>query len=561
MKKYWFLIAAIGVFLLAFFLRFYKLGEIPHGFYQDESAIGYNAYSVLTTGRDEYGKLFPLYFKSFGDYKLPVYIYLTIPSILFFGMTEFAVRLPSAFFGFLTVVASFFLVGELTKDKKLALLTSFLMAINPWSLDYNRATFEVSVGMFLFVFGTYLISKSFTSYAKGTFFFGTICFLISLYSYNLTRLFTPVLFIAVIYYFLKRKKKLPRKEVILTAIVLSVSLIPFITTFFSGGGVSSAKGTLLFTSAAVQAPLLELRSYLVNLPPIITKLFFNSVVLDIWQYLNNVVLYLSTQFFFVSGSTHGNHGIGTSGEFYIFELLFIAIGIIFSIQQKYRWSYLLICWIVITILVAGLTRDIPHATRSFFMVVPLEIFSALGILQFIQFAKQKRQGVKTILFLGMGIFMLYNIIFYFTSYYVRFPIAYAKSWQLEDKELSMYLKNNDSKYNQIIFDNKAGFVYTSFLFYTKYSPTAFQKTAVRVPDDSEGFSHVVSFGKYIFKDIDWAKDYKKGVLLITTPNLSPSGIPIVKTFFFPQRPVVFNVGQVIHLYPITETAYVVVEGK
>lgn len=54
----------LAILLLGTFLRFYQLGEIPLGLNQDETAIGYNAYSILQTGRDEYGVFMPLYFKS-----------------------------------------------------------------------------------------------------------------------------------------------------------------------------------------------------------------------------------------------------------------------------------------------------------------------------------------------------------------------------------------------------------------------------------------------------------------------------------------------------------------
>ena len=61
--------------VIAGFLRIYKIATVPPGLNQDETAIGYNAYSILVTGRDEWGEKYPLYFKSFGDYKLPIYIY------------------------------------------------------------------------------------------------------------------------------------------------------------------------------------------------------------------------------------------------------------------------------------------------------------------------------------------------------------------------------------------------------------------------------------------------------------------------------------------------------
>ena len=69
----------ILVSLIGAFLYFYNLGSIPPGLYLDEAGTGYNAYSILKTGKDEYGHFLPLSIKSFGDWKLPMSVYLTIP--------------------------------------------------------------------------------------------------------------------------------------------------------------------------------------------------------------------------------------------------------------------------------------------------------------------------------------------------------------------------------------------------------------------------------------------------------------------------------------------------
>ena len=173
------------IFFLAVFLRFYKLGEIPNGLYQDETAIGYNAYSILQTGKDEHGVSWPLYFKSFGDYKLPVYIYLTAISVKLFGLNEWAVRFPSALFGTLTVVVMYFFVNKLFKTN-IAIFSALLLAINPWHLHYSRATFEVTIALFFLMLGAYLLPRKFLV--------GTLCFIIAFYSYNLTRLLAPLLY-------------------------------------------------------------------------------------------------------------------------------------------------------------------------------------------------------------------------------------------------------------------------------------------------------------------------------------------------------------------------------
>src|SRR3989338_489602 len=127
MKQY---LPLLLILVLAAWLRFYRLTDFPPGLYSDEASYGYNAYSILTTGRDEWGKFLPLTIQSFGDYKPPMTAYLTIPSIAIFGLNEFAVRFPSAVFGTLTVLLIYLLAQEIHRDA--ALLAALLLAISPW---------------------------------------------------------------------------------------------------------------------------------------------------------------------------------------------------------------------------------------------------------------------------------------------------------------------------------------------------------------------------------------------------------------------------------------------
>lgn len=85
----------ITIVICAFLVRIYSLNNNPAGLFCDEAAIGFNAYSVLTTGRDEHGAWFPFFFQSFGTYRTPVPIYSNVPFILIFGLNEFSVRLSA----------------------------------------------------------------------------------------------------------------------------------------------------------------------------------------------------------------------------------------------------------------------------------------------------------------------------------------------------------------------------------------------------------------------------------------------------------------------------------
>ena len=108
----------IVILILAAVLRLTYLGQIPAGISPDKVSQGYTAYSLLKTGADEWGIKWPLTsFRSFVDYKAPLQTYLMIPSIAIFGLNEFAVRLPSAIFGILSVYVIYLLTNHLFREK------------------------------------------------------------------------------------------------------------------------------------------------------------------------------------------------------------------------------------------------------------------------------------------------------------------------------------------------------------------------------------------------------------------------------------------------------------
>ncbi|MEN9407271.1 MAG: hypothetical protein RLZZ455_487 [Candidatus Parcubacteria bacterium] len=551
-----------GILLLGVFLRFNLLSSIPNGLQQDETSIGYNAYSIVQTGRDEYGQGYPVLFKAFGEYKLPGYIYLSTLPVWIFGPNAFAVRFVSAFFGSISIVILYLLLREMIgkKDMVLPLVASFLLAVNPWHLHFSRGAFEVTPALFFILSGVYLYFVSLRKKSIALFLFSIFIGSLSLYTYNIARVFTPLLYIGM--FLLYRPDQFVRsvRQKILVSSLLVVLCGIFLLHVMQSGGYSSTRGTLLFTSAEVQSRILEFRSYLVVLPPIFTKLFFNSFVLSLFQYMQNILSYFSMSFLFLTGSTHGNHGIGNVGQMYSIELLFFCVGLIVSFKARVKYFIFFLLWAVFVILVAATTREAPHATRGFFLIVPLVVFSATGCIAVIRFfVTQKRRSIRYGGIIVISIFFIFNMLYYFVSYYNRFPVFYAPQWRSEDAALADYLKANESKYVEILIDKDTDLIYSSLLYHLPFPPKDFQETVKRLPDDSEGFSKVESFGKYRYKAIDWEKDMSKPHTLIITSKADSRSLPILERFYYPQRPVVVANGQEIVSFPITDQAYVVLE--
>ncbi|KKT61728.1 MAG: hypothetical protein UW56_C0020G0017, partial [Candidatus Collierbacteria bacterium GW2011_GWD1_44_27] len=166
--------------LLGGLLRFWKLDSFPVSLNWDEASHGYNAYSILLTGKDEWGVRFPLIFRAFGDYKLPFYIYLSTIPVWLFGLSAFTVRFVSALAGTLAIPGIYLLTRELFSTtpttqheittnnhepvtSNFALTTAFLLAVSPWHFFISRPALEANLSLTLIIFGSYFLLKFFHS--------------------------------------------------------------------------------------------------------------------------------------------------------------------------------------------------------------------------------------------------------------------------------------------------------------------------------------------------------------------------------------------------------------
>lgn len=548
------------VIFAAIFLRLYKINQVPPGLSQDETAIGYNAYSINEIGKDEYGKSYPLYFKSFGDYKLPVYIYLTSISIKLFGLNEFAVRFPSALAGIIAVILLFFLTRKITSNTTLALISSLSLAVNPWNLHFSRAAFEVNLALTLaisaIIFFISGIERKKIIYLLISSFFLALC----LYTYNVTRLISPVFFIMLLFIYRKNLLKISKDKLLFVLLLYGLLLIPFIKTFFSPEGVFSSKESLI-TSTDILSKNIEMRSFLISLPNIYTKLLFNKYIFLIWQYGQNLVSTISGAFFFITGSTNGNQTIGNIGYFHLYEAPLIMAGIFLFIKYKIKEIKLFFYWLLIVFFTLALSKEVPHATRGYFLVIPLIIFASMGWLYLIKYILEQKKIIKYFLIIFSFFVFFYSLQYYLLSYYYRFPVMYERPYRRADKSLANYLKSVENKFDSIVIDKNADFIYTSILFYYPYPPSKFLDTVVRNQKIPGTLLLPEQFGKYVYRDINWENDIKKeNTLLITNLNASTSRMKIpVKKFYSQERPLVVSENETIYQSPIKEVVYVIID--
>jgi len=511
----------IVIIFLAIILRVVLLNEVPNGFYSDEASIGYNSYSILQTGRDEHGKLMPLYFKAFGEYKNPIYIYAAIPLIKIFGLNEFAVRLTSALFGTLTVLFTYFLAKELF-HKRVGLWAALLLAISPWHLQFSRIAFEAISLPCLFTVGCYFLLKGME---KGKYlFYSAIPLALTFYTYAPAKVFVP-LFLAGFFALNYRSLIKFKRELFLSLALALFILVPLLIFTVYGQGQSRFNIVSIFTKHSLNLT----RDNILNDTYWSTSLFKSlsdhKFFLILYSFLRNYFLHMSPNFLFFKGDSNTRHCIGGMGQLYQFEGILLVMGIIFLVLRKREKHWILLWWFLIFPVASGLTYEsVPHAIRSICGLPVFHIIAALGVVSsfnYIKYIKINKSGYKTgikylttsvsILFLA---FAVYNIRYYFVRYYKVYPKKSFGVWSYGRKEIIQTAENfkGIDTYSFMGMGRQDIFV----LFYTKYDPGKWQKTR--------------HFDRYRFDSIDRLAD-KRQALIVEAGKYTQ--YPTIQTIFLP----------------------------
>lgn len=467
-------------------------------------------------------------------------------------------RFPSALLGSLAVVSLYFLVKALSENRQIALLASLFLALNPWHSFFSRAGYEVNFATSLLVIGTlFFVLAVKKKNALPLFILSVVCFVLAIYTYNVTRIFSPALFIFLTIYYYRDITIKSKKTLYFLSGLLFFGLIPFLLTFQSQSGFAANKDALLI-GGDVKADTLLLRSYFSGLPEIFTKIVFNYYFLIAWDYLRNLVSFFSTDFFFIVGAGHPIQNIGGMGLFYYFEFPLIIYGVYEGIRKRVSFLYPFYIWLISIYLVGSIVKIVPHGTRTYAVVIPLTVLSAYGLYLLLHKVIRLKHRAKIIGLVLLGFIMLYSYLFYFTSYFVRFPVEHAKEWGGEDKAVVDYLSSIQNNYQHILIDEDANFSYTSLLFYSAFSPSYYQ-THARYTKHGV-LNTLESVGKITYKKIDWSKDLTGSTLIISGKDAKAQVSP-VKTIYYPTHPVVLYANREILQFPVTDVAYTFYSSK
>jgi 4-amino-4-deoxy-L-arabinose transferase-like glycosyltransferase len=508
MKKNYIYLSLLIIILLAVVTRYYKLGEIPAGFYVDEAGQGYSAYSILTTGKDEFGKFMPVVFRSLTDFKTPVYIYLIVPLIPIFGLSPFTVRLPSFIFSILTIPLIYLLVINLlnkTKFKQkeaLELTSTLLVAISPWHILFGRTNFECNVALLFLLAGIFTFYKGLKKPAF--IILSAVLLAIAIPSYHSQRVITPLVSIIL---FLKYKKILlsatHAKYVLFGFFVAFLISLPTLSVINTPGFLARATGLNIFSHSR-QMP----DGFIYSYSGILNGIINGSWFLSSREFLSLYFSYLSPRYMFNLGDYGPRSSFPELPTFYLWQFPFYIYGLwrLFKNRNLGELKFLILTLMLISPIPAAVTRD-PYTTiRALPLLVPQLIIIALGIVE----SRERIKNIKIKFAFSIGLLVLvgYSLLKLYSSVFILNEYHRAKAWDYGWREVANQI-NELNPLLPITVDNARADAFPQLAFFLKYPPDKYQSENFEV-DVSEYYTNMristKTIGRITARPIVWEKD-------------------------------------------------------
>lgn len=479
LRKHWYAFSIITVILIAALIRGLQLGKIPHGMTWDEAAIGYNGYSVITTRRDEWLNFLPISFKSFGDFKAPLAIYVTGLFTYFLGINVLAVRLPFFIASLFSILGIIKLTAQLFKNHPLqqyySVFAGFILALSPWHIHYSRAGFESGIALTFLIWAILYLEKTIenTFKNKKETLISVTLFVAAVYTYHSSKIVIPL--IGLLYLSNHKKNILKNiKKIYIPFGVFIIGLLPFIADSILGEGLTRA-GVTIFSS---KISLLEKCMYIIK----------------------GMLIHFSPGYLILGETTTLRHSTGYLGVLFPTTAFLFFVGMVsVFFNKKLKNKVTLrkaILLMMIGILPAAVAFEVPHSNRALLALPGFIITAIFGLDYIVEAFKNTKidtsvlgtHGEKNIiakaiigtLLAGQVLFSVSFLHYYFTEFSKTsvdaFNDGYLEAFEIV-KKYEMGIEGYPEA-EKIVFSTEYGQPYIYALFSKHISPIEYNNGAL-----------------------------------------------------------------------------------
>lgn len=528
-NKYLLLILFVLLFLGSLWVRTINSDKSPNSLGFDEAGLGYNAYSLLKTGKDEWGYKLPLSLRSFNDYKPALYSYLSIPIIGIFGLNQGTTRAVSALSGSFSIIIFVLIFHQITKMSwGKSLFVGSLFSLLPWRIHFSRVALETNLSaawFSLMVFGLLNYQKK---WGKLVIVLGG---LMSIYSYHSARLAAPALILLFLVDPLGRSLRkiwTERKGLMVSTSIVLLIIVFSLPIFNAGVGVMNRFSTTnLFAKLYPYAPTEILNNKLPLLSITNNPLYYLSGMIfgRVASYVSPRNL-LETGYHWIIKSAMVIPNNGMFGYWGVFLFVLGIIPFLRKITEEKNFR-LVFYWIVAGALPAAVTWEWYHPFRSLNLFPALEVIAGLGLLALIDsFGKIKNAVVRIGL---IGVFSIITLTFLIFN--LANEIGYS-AWLANGefqpggyKDGAPILKQLIDKYPRVYIDTPHAQSHIFFMFYLPIDPAIMQNVDRKYHLENGMSDKVFNFDKFVYKKFDWPVDrYEQNYIYWTSSEVKEDEI-------------------------------------
>jgi 4-amino-4-deoxy-L-arabinose transferase-like glycosyltransferase len=529
------------ILILTVLTRFFKLGSFPVAPNWDEISHGYNAYSILKTGKDQWGTLFPIFnFRAYGDYPTTLNLYLTVPFVWLFGLNVWSIRLPGAILSVLTVIAVYFLGRYFFKKNFLTLMLMFFTAIAPWIFFPSRAVFQSNTASFFLITGITLLLYSLKN--PKLFLVGGLLLGLSAYAYHNTRLIALPLYLIFLFIYKPRLKN--RLLFFFPALLMAPSLI----NLFSPESTARSPWVSIINQGSINLINEKINNF--SGFHFLNRLIFNKATYFSFYFIKNYLDFFNPVKLFFTGTTQYQFNIPGRGILFSAWLPFYYLGFISLLKKLFQKNcdvIFLFLWLLLGLLPAAITKgDYPIIRATTILPIPL-IFIIFGFDRLVSLCSSQKQKIL------ISIIIIISIIQYTTylyDYFIIYPKEYSFSWQYGYQQAVAYTRQNYQNYDQVLFTKKYGEPHEFVLFFWPWDPSSYQSDPNKIWDYHASWYWVDAFGKFKFIN-DWeilsqTKNLTTNTLLVTSPDNYPKTAKVISRINFLNGDPAFDIVSLNH---------------
>lgn len=351
---------ALGFVILfvAALMRFPGLDANPPGFWQDEASTGLDAWLLWHTGRDQAGQFLPILARSFGDFPLAGYRYLSAPIVGIFGPTIGNERFMAALFGTLTIAAVGIFVA-VRYDRPAALGAMLSATLCPTWLHFSRYGSEAILLPATLTIGCALIAVGEKTKRHKLLWAGAASLALSAYTYHAVKLFLPLWTIGFLWFvaptIVRLWKDGQKKHVLGPALVFTVLVLPSVYYALTDGGLARGRTVLAWYHHPTEV---------------------------VWRViLNNYLSYFDPSMLFIRGGPAAAQQIPGLGMWNIADLVPMIVGFVAMMRSTAhrRFAIFVAYWFLLGPLPGGVTYESHNMGRAIGWLPAPQIISGIGI--------------------------------------------------------------------------------------------------------------------------------------------------------------------------------------